>query len=86
MINKDLWELDKIWHGDTGIPIDGNVKIGGLNKGDLGDLNNTNAAAVAAETNVYVLSDVYFTVTRYPFFYPSYYKVFPENRAFTIHF
>ena len=76
--------------GDTGIPIDGNVKIGGLNNGDLGDLNNTNASAVAAETNVYTLSDVYFTVTRYQFYDPSYYnivnKVFSENRAFTIHF
>jgi hypothetical protein len=76
--------------GDTGIAIDGNVKIGGLNNGDLGDLNNTNAAAVAAETNVYTLSDVYFTVTRYQFYDPSYYnivnKVFSENRAFTIHF
>ena len=54
--------------GDTGIPIEGNVKIGGLNNGDLGDLNNTNAAAVAAETNVFTLSDVYFTITRYQFF------------------
>ena len=41
--------------GDTGITIDGNVKIGGLNNGDLGDLNNVNGAAVAAETNVYTL-------------------------------
>ena len=76
--------------GDTGIPIDGNVKIGGLNNGDLGDLNNTNAAAVPAETNIFVLSDVYFTITRYQFYDPSYYnivnKVFSENRAFTIHF
>ena len=31
--------------GDTGITIEGNVKIGGLNNGDLGDLNLTNAAA-----------------------------------------
>jgi hypothetical protein len=49
--------------GDTGIAIDGNVELGDLNNGDLGDLHNTNAAAVAAEINVYVLSDVYFTVS-----------------------
>jgi hypothetical protein len=76
--------------GDTGIAIDGNVKIGGLNNGDLGDLNNTNGAAVAAETNVYTLSDVYFTITRYQFNDSSYYnivnKVLSEGRAFTIHF
>jgi len=36
--------------GDTGIPIDGNVRIGGLNNGDLGELNNTNASAVPPET------------------------------------
>ena len=76
--------------GDTGIPIEGNVKIGGLNNGDLGDLNLTNAAAVAAETNVYVLSDVQFTITRYQFNDSSYYnivnKVLSEGRAFTIHF
>ena len=76
--------------GDTGIAIDGNVKVGALNNGDLGVLNTTNTAAVAAETNVYTLSDVYFTVTRYQFYDPSYYnivnKVFSENRAFTIHF
>ena len=76
--------------GDTGIPIDGNVKIGGLNNGDLGDLNNTNAAAVAAETNVFVLSDVYFTITRYQFYDASYYnivnKVMSEGKNFTIHF
>jgi hypothetical protein len=53
--------------GDTGIAIEGNVKIGGLNNGNLGDLNNRNAAAVPAETNVYVLSDVQFTITRYQF-------------------
>ena len=76
--------------GDTGIAIDGNVKIGGLNNGDLGDLNNTNGAAVAAETNVYTLSDVYFTITRYQFYDSSYYeivnRVFSENRSFNIHF
>ena len=76
--------------GDTGIPIEGNVKIGGLNNGDLGDLNLTNAAAVPAETNVYVLSDVQFTITRYQFNDSSYYnivnKVLSEGRAFTIHF
>ena len=76
--------------GDTGIPIDGNVKIGGLNNGDLGDLNNTSAAAVAAETNVFTLSDVYFTITRYQFNDSSYYniinKVLSEGRAFNIHF
>jgi hypothetical protein len=76
--------------GDTGIAIDGNVKIGGLNNGDLGDLNNTNAAAVAAETNVFTLSDVYFTITRYQFNDSSYYniinKVLSEGRAFNIHF
>ncbi len=36
---------------DTGIAKNGNVKIGGLNNGDFGDLNNT-YAAVAAETDV----------------------------------
>ena len=76
--------------GDTGIAIDGNVKIGGLNNGDLGDLNNVNASAVAAETNVFVLSDIFFTVTRYIFQDASYYnivnKVFSEGRAFNIHF
>jgi hypothetical protein len=52
--------VQKLRIGDTRIPIDGNVKIGGLNNDDLGALNlgalnHTNAAAVAAETNVYVL-------------------------------
>ena len=76
--------------GDTGITIDGNVKIGGLNNGDLGDLNNVNAAAVVAETNVYTLSDIYFTITRYQFYESTYYdivnKVFSDGRTFNIHF
>lgn len=76
--------------GDTGIAIDGNVKIDGLNSGNLGDLNNTNAAAVAAETNIFVLSDIFLTVTRYMFQDSSYYniinKVFSDNRVFNIHF
>jgi hypothetical protein len=76
--------------GDTGIAIDGNVKIDALNSGNLGDLNNVNAAAVAAETNVYTLSDIFFTVTRYQFYDPTYYniinKVFSEGRVFNIHF
>jgi hypothetical protein len=76
--------------GDTGIPIDGNVRIGGLNNGDLGELNNTNASAVPPETNVFVLSDVQFTITRYQFNDSSYYnivnKVLSEGRAFTIYF
>ena len=76
--------------GDTGIRIEGNVKIGGLNYGDLGALNNTNAAAIAAETNTFTLSDVYFTITRYQFYDATYYnivnKVFEEDRVFNIHF
>ena len=76
--------------GDTGITIDGNCKIGGVNNGDLGDLNNVNAAVVAAETNVYTLTDIFFTITRYQFYDPTYYniinKVFSENRVFNIHF
>lgn len=76
--------------GDTGIAIDGNVKIDGLNSGNLGDLNNTNAAAVPAETNIFVLSDIFLTVTRYMFQDSSYYniinKVFSDNRVFNIHF
>ncbi len=52
--------------GDTCIQIDRNVKITALNNGDLGDLNNVNAA-VASETNFFVLSDVFFTITRYQF-------------------
>ena len=76
--------------GDTGITIEGNVKIGGLNNGDLGDLNNVNAAAVVAETNVYTLSDIYFTITRYQFYESTYYdivnKVFSDGRTFNIHF
>jgi hypothetical protein len=76
--------------GDTGIKIDGNVKIGALNNGDLGVLNNVNAAAVTAETNSYTLTDIYFTVTRYQFYDATYYnivnKVFEEDRVFNIHF
>ena len=76
--------------GDTGIAIDGNVKIDALNSGNLGDLNNVNAAAVAAETNTFILSDIFFTVTRYQFYDPTYYniinKVFSEGRVFNIHF
>ena len=45
--------------GDTGIPIEGNVKIGGLINGDLGDSNNTNAAA---ETHVYTLMILHITI------------------------
>jgi hypothetical protein len=74
----------------TGIAIEGNIKIRGLNNGDLGDLNFTNAAAVSAEINVFVLSDVYFTITGYQFFDSSYYnivnKVMSEGGSFTIHF
>ena len=76
--------------GDTGIKIDGNVKIGALNNGDLGVLNTTNASAVSAETNSFTLTDIYFTVTRYQFYDATYYnivnKVFEEDRVFNIHF
>ena len=76
--------------GDTGIPITGNCVADTLNSGNNGAMATANAGAVAAETNVFVLSDVYFTVTRYQFNDSSYYnivnKVFSEGRAFTIHF
>jgi hypothetical protein len=76
--------------GDTGIPIDGNVKIDALNSENLGDALNVNGAAVAGETNVFTLSDIFITITRYQFYEPTYYniinKVFSEGRVFNIHF
>jgi len=76
--------------GDTGIKVDGNVKIGALNNGDLGVLNTTNASTVAGETNTFTLSEIYLTVTRYQFYDSTYYniinKVFSEGRVFNIHF
>ena len=76
--------------GDTGIPITGNCVADTLNSGNNGAMATANAGAVAAETNVYILSDVYFTITRYQFNDSSYYnivnKVFSEGKAFNIHF
>ncbi len=76
--------------GDTGIAIAGNCVADTLNSGNNGAMATGNGGAVAAETNVYTLSDVYFTITRYQFNDSSYYnivnKVFSEGKAFNIHF
>ena len=76
--------------GDTGIAIAGNCVADTLNSGNNGAMATGNGGAVAAETNVYTLSDVYFTITRYQFNDSSYYnivnKVFSEGKTFNIHF